>query len=584
MKISQIQIENYRNLNNINIKLNRLVIFIGENNSGKSNLLKAITLPFLNDEIGSVNKNLGWQDISNSAKTKYFKFIQENLDAIKNEELPLEGFIEALPVIKVEVTFEPEDADEYYVHKWINSIDDVNPHYAIRYQFYIENPKDLLTHVSKILSDTDEIENIKMNLLPIEMFKYTIVVPFTGEQVAFNDLAKFKYNALAAERDEFSNKNTQLGSKALVNLLHNKLSEEQKVKVEQSYETFFTNLKEISNLESVFNWQEQSELENAKDFFEKITLLPNMPSMNSLLNNVRLGFGEEYLNTQGLGYRNLVYLLVMMNSLKSTSDIALNILTIEEPEAHLCISNERLLASFINSIVSSSNQTQLFISTHSSEFLNKLELKNVTVVSEGGAFSLESVLKPEQLNYLAKKPNLDFLKFLFSRRCILVEGPTEEMLIKSYLSSQTHSLNDIEVISLHKGFKTMLDIWLRVHQNSSYRIGIIRDFDNEPMAQQKHEAYNVHDNIYVTTTTEYTLEPEFVQTGKNFEKLKNYFVFNHRWSDITTPESLSNKWRGAKANTMLRFCQDFGTGDLESIELPKHISSVLKFLQSGEKK
>ncbi|MDY8164016.1 ATP-dependent nuclease [Bacillus thuringiensis] len=583
MKISQIQIKNYRNLDDINIKVNRLVIFIGENNSGKSNLLKAITLPFVNDEIGSVNKNLGWQDIGNSAKAKYFNFLQENLDSIKNGDISLESFIEALPVIKVEVTFEPEDADEYYVHKWINSIDGTSPHYAISYQFCVENPKDLLTHVSKILSDTDEIENIKMNLLPIEMFKYTIVVPFTKEQVAFNDLTKFKYNALAAERDEFSNKNTQLGSKALVNLLHNKLSEEQKVKVEQSYETFFTNLKEISNLESVFNWQEQSELENATDFFEKITLLPNMPSMNSLLNNVRLGFGEEYLNTQGLGYRNLVYLLVMMNSLKNTSDIALNILTIEEPEAHLCISNERLLTSFINSIVNSSNQTQLFVSTHSSEFLNKLELKNVTVVSEGGAFSLESVLKPEQLNYLAKKPNLDFLKFLFSRRCILVEGPTEEMLIKSYLSLQTRSLNNIEVISLHKGFKTMLDIWLRVHQDSSNRIGIIRDFDDEPKAKESHEAYNIHDNIYVTTTTEYTLEPEFVKTGENFEKLKNYFISNHGWSDITTPEALSDKWRGAKANTMLKFCQDFGTGDLESIELPKHISSVLNFLQSGEK-
>ncbi|QWH15408.1 DUF2813 domain-containing protein (plasmid) [Bacillus mycoides] len=584
MKISQIQIKNYRNLKDINIKVNRLVIFIGENNSGKSNLLKAITLPFLNNEIGSMNKNLGWQDIGYSAKAKYFNFIQENLEYIKNGELLLENFIEALPVITVEVTFEPEDADEYYVHKWINTIDGTSPHYAIRYQFCVENPKDLLTHVSKILSDTDEIENIKMNLLPIEMFKYTIFVPFTQEQVAFNDLTKFKYNALAAERDEFSNKNTQLGSKALVNLLHNKLSEEQKVKVEQSYETFFTNLKEISNLESVFNWQEQSELENATDFFEKITLLPNMPSMNSLLNNVRLGFGEEYLNTQGLGYRNLVYLLVMMNSLKNTSDIALNILTIEEPEAHLCISNERLLASFINSIVNSSNQTQLFVSTHSSEFLNKLELKNVTVVSEGGAFSLESVLKPEQLNYLAKKPNLDFLKFLFSRRCILVEGPTEEMLIKSYLSTQTRSLNDIEVISLHKGFKTMLDIWLRVHQDSPNRIGIIRDFDDEPKAKENHEAYNIHDNIYVTTTTEYTLEPEFVKTGENFEKLKNYFISNHGWSDITTPEALSDKWRSAKANTMLKFCQDFGTGDLESIELPKHISSVLNFLQSGEKK
>ena len=44
-----------------------------------------------------------------------------------------------------------------------------------------------------------------------------------------------------------------------------------------------------------------------------------MPSMNSLLNNVRLGFGDDYLNTQGLGYRNLIYLLVMMNSLEIKS-------------------------------------------------------------------------------------------------------------------------------------------------------------------------------------------------------------------------------------------------------------------------
>ncbi|MGG0435790.1 AAA family ATPase [Priestia megaterium] len=583
MRISHVHIQNYRNLEDINIKLNRLVIFIGENNSGKSNLLKAITLPFLNDEIGNVSKNLDWQDINNSAKTRYFKYIQENLEEIKNGGGNLESFTEVIPMVKVEVTFKPDGPDEYYVHQWTDSIEGETPSYSISYQYRIESPSDLLTHIEKVLKETDTIETIKMNLLPIELYKYFITVSSTGEQVAYSDLANFKYNALAAERDEFSNKNTQLGSKALVNLLHNKLSEEQKVRVEQSYENFFTNLKEISNLEGVFNWQEQSELENAKEFFNEITLLPNMPSMSSLLNNVRLGFGEEYLNTQGLGYRNLVYLLVMMNSLEVNCDIALNILTIEEPEAHLCISNERLLASFINSMVNASNQTQLFISTHSSEFLNKLELENVTVVTEGSAFSLKSEMEDQQLSYLAKKPNLDFLKFLFSRRCILVEGPSEEMLIRSYLSSQTNSLNDIEVISLHKGFTKMLDIWLKVNEQSTYRIGIIRDFDNQTNAQESHEAYNNYDNIYVTTTTEYTLEPEFVKTGENFDMLRTYFTLKHGWSEVDTPESLSDTWRNAKADTMFKFCQDFGRDDLREIELPQHIAKVLKFLLSGEK-
>lgn len=587
MIVSKAHIKGYRNLKDIEIELNRLVIFIGENNSGKSNLLRAITLPFLNDEIGNVSKNLGWHDINNELKNIYFEFISENLERLKTGEVKVEEFINVMPFVSVNVTFLPDGADEYYIHKWINSIDGEEPQYNIEYRYHIENPKELLDHVINILlgKDEDSIEDIKMNLLPIELFKYSIVNPDTKEQVVFNDLINFKYNSLAAERDDFSNKNTQLGSKALVNLLHNKLTDEQKVQVEQSYESFFKDLKEISDLEGVFNWQQYSILDNATDFFDQITLLPNMPSMSSLLNNVRLGFGEEYLHNQGLGYRNLVYLLVMMNSLEVNTEIALNILTIEEPEAHLCISNERLLASFINSIIGSSEKTQLFISTHSSEFLNKLELKNVTVVAEGNAFSLKSVVEQKELDYLAKKPNLDFLKFLFSRRCILVEGPTEEMLIKSYLSLQKNALNDIEVISLHKGFTKILDIWLKVNSGTSHRIGIIRDYDDQPAAQQNHENYNSYNNIYVTTTIEYTMEPEFVSTGENFEKLKLYFNENHGWvdTDINTPMLLSDKWRGAKADTMLKFCQDFGQGHLENIELPRHINRVLKFLQSGVK-
>jgi putative ATP-dependent endonuclease of the OLD family len=584
LKISKVHVQNYRNLKDLEIKLNRVVIFIGENNSGKSNLLKAMTLPFLNDEIGNLSKNLGWQDINNSARERYLTFISNNIEEIRNGSLENEKFIEIIPFVKVEVTFQPDGADEYYVHRWVNSIDGESPHYAIRYQFYVENPKELLEHVEKILKqETDPIENLKMNLLPIEFYKYSITNPSTGEQVTYNELTNFKYNSLAAERDEFSNKASQLGSRALVNLLHSKLSEDDKIRVEKSYGHFFSELKEISNLEGIFNWQRHSGLENAKDFFEDITLMPNMPSMTSLLNNVRLGFRDEYLNTQGLGYRNLIYLFVMINSLEVSQDRALNLLTIEEPEAHLCVSNELMLASFINSIVSSSKKLQIFISTHSPVFINKLEMENVTVVSGGSAFSLKSEMEEEQLDYLAKKPNLDFLKFLFSRRCILVEGPTEEMLIKSYISTQTNSLNDIEVISLHKGFTKMIDIWLRVNLGLTHRLGIIRDFDNQQIAKETHEKYNSYDNIYVATTEEYTLEPEIVNTGSNFEKLKKYFTDKRGWENIDTPELLSNKWREAKTDTMLKFCRDISGSELVGIELPQHISRVLTFLLTGEK-
>ncbi|EGQ3868980.1 AAA family ATPase [Staphylococcus pseudintermedius] len=585
MLISKAFIKGYRNLKEIELELNRMVIFIGENNSGKSNILKAITLPFLNNEIGSVNKNLRWDDINNELKEVYFEFIKSNIEKIMNDQIEISEFQEVVPTVLVRVTFTPKGSDEFFVRKWNNSLDDIEGLYQIEYRYIIENTKQLLEHLKIILDGKtqDDIDKMKLNLLPIEMYRYSVVIPKTNEQVAFTDLSNFKYDSLAAERDDFSQKNTQLGSQALVSLIQNKLGNEQKIKVEASYGRFFEDLKEISNLEGIFNWQENSDIENAKEFFEQISLLPNMPSISSLLNNVKLGIGDEYLHSQGLGYRNLIYLLVMMNSLEVNSEAALNILTVEEPEAHLCISNEKLLTSFINTNINSTDQIQVFISTHSSEFLNKLELKNVTLVKEGKAFSLSSVVKETELDYLAKKPNLDFLKFLFSRKCILVEGPSEEMLIKSYLAYQKNSLNDIEVISLHKGFKSMLDIWLKVNKNTAHRIGIIRDFDNQANAQQEHEKYNKNENILVTTTTEYTLEPEFVNTGSNYEVLKKYFSEEHDWKDIeiNTPQALSNKWRTAKTDIMLKFCQDFGTGDLENIELPKHIDGVLKFLKSG---
>lgn len=585
MKISNINVKNYRNLRSVNIDTNKIVIFIGDNNSGKSNLLRAITLPFINHEIGAFSKNLGWHNLNNDAKEEYYSFIESNLDEIKRGDCKLEEFCSYIPSVSVEVSFTPQDlSEEYYVRNWTNDLETNPPSFSIRYEFKIEEPQDLLNHISGVLQDVDSIESLKMNLLPIEYYKYQIIIPTTNEKVLFSELSYFRYNSLAAERDDFSHKSSHLGSKSLVSLLHSKMTPDDKKKVEQSYETFFNDLKNIGSLEEVFNWQETSEIENAKDFFEQITLLPNIPTMNSLLNNVRLGYGEEYLNSQGLGYRNLIYLFVMLNSLSIERDVALNILTIEEPEAHLSVSNEHLLASFINATMSNNNQLQLFISTHSPEFLNKLELKNVAIVTEGKTYALKKQLEEAQLDYLAKKPNLDFLKFLYSRKCILVEGPTEEMLIKSYLSSQTDQLQDIEVLSIHKGFRGMMDIWLKVNEDSNHRIGIIRDYDNQPKAQKDHEEYNHHSNIYVTTTQEYTLEPEFVKTGKNFEKLKKYFTNEYSWKEIDTAEQLSKKWQKAKTDIMLRFCQDIGSDALKDVEMPSHIRNVIHFLKTGDKK
>lgn len=421
-----------------------------------------------------------------------------------------------------------------------------------------------------------------MNLLPVEYYNYSIKVP-DGSNVSYDALRMFKYEALEAERDDFSKTKNQLGSKFLVDLLKDRLSDQDKLKIEKEYSHFFESLKEISDINDIINWQETSELKDAKKFFSHINILPNMPPMQSILSSVRLGYSEEELSMQGLGHRNLVLLFVLINSLLGKeTDTALNVLTIEEPEAHLCINNTRLMVSFLKAFTDKNKTVQLFYSTHSTEFVNKMNLKNVVVLHNGKAYSFADELEDDDFAYLAKNPNLDLFKLFFSKKCILFEGISEELLIRSYIDSK-ESLSDIEVLSFHKGFEKIMNIWKKVNEGSGNKLGIIRDYDNQPNAKKQHDKYSDDKEICVRTTEYYTLEPEIVNTGDNYKILKNKYGDVFGWNDMTA-EQLTEAWENAKASDMFTICKDLASGELEGFQMPKHIQEVIDFLsqESGE--
>lgn len=580
MKISNVIIENYRNLKHINIELQDVVTLIGENNSGKSNFLRAITLPFLSDDISYTGKNLYWPDFNVDARNQYYQYLLKNQDDIKGDIIDLVQFGMALPKIMVEVTLKPKETELYDVKCLSCEMTKDEIVYKIRYE-YAPRIKEIYDKIKSIVTaetlTKKSIEKIKMNLLPVDLYSYSIFVPGSETKVSFDELRRFKYSTLVAERDDFSFSNEKLGSKSLVKLLQMKLDESSKLEVEKGYSDFFDTIKNFSNMEQVFNWQESSDLKKAKEFFEQINILPNMPPMASILNSVRLGYEGESLSLQGLGHRNLILLMVLMNSLQDRrEELSLDVLTLEEPEAHLCINNIRLMASFIKIFTTDNDGVQLFYSTHNTDFVNKLDLKNVIVMHSGKAYSFETELEETTRGYLAKNPNLDLFKLFFSKKCILVEGITEELLIKAYLES-LGELNDIEVISFHKGYTDIMDIWLKVNENSKNRLGIVRDYDNQETAKSNHEHYNSFPNICVKTTTEYTLEPEIVKTGKNYEILKACYGNLYGWSNMNKDE-LEKDWRTTKSFVMYQICQDMINGDLKNFEMPKHIQEILNFL------
>lgn len=584
MKISRLIIKNYRNLKDVDVQLSDVVALIGENNGGKSNFLRAVTLPFLTDDKGYYGKNLSWLDINDEAKSEYYEFLIEKQKEIISGTITYEEFITRLPIVLVEVQLKVDATEEYYVKNLSYAIEEGGILYGLRYEYKPSKCKEIYDVVKSVLEretiDQNNFKRIKMNLLPTDFYSYSISVPDKGP-VTYDCLQYFKYSSLEAERDEFSRTKEKLGSKSLVKLLQTGLTDEEKLKIEKEYSHFFEELKSVSKMESIFNWQDESELEEAKKFFEHINILPNMPPMQSLLNSIRLGFSDKELAVQGLGYRNLTLLLVLINSLiEKNKETVFNILTIEEPEAHLCINNIRLMTSFLNVFTAKNKGVQLFYSTHSTEFINKMNLDNVVIVHDGKIFSMKNELSRTSLDYLTRNPNMDLFKLFFSKKCLLFEGISEEMLLRAYIDSK-QELSDIELISFHKGFKDITVIWKKLNNGTGNKLGILRDYDNQENAKREHDALSDEKMVCIRTTKEYTLEPEIVKTGNNYNLLKNKYGDKFGWKNLDE-EQLQDAWRNAKALDMLTICKDIENGELVELEMPEHVKEVLDFLNNSQ--
>ena len=572
MRISRVQIDNYRNLKHIDIDLDKIVVLIGENNSGKSNFLRALSIPLTSDDVG-IHKRLSWDDINRENKQKYYDYLLRERMSIINGTMTLDEFSKFIPYVKIQLFFQPDDKEHYNINdilinegEWIG---------GILYKFYVKKPEELFARVQKILANEENELNLQMSLLPIDLYDYTITVPTKDNKVSYDTLSRFSSVNLPAERDNFASNADRLGSRALSDLLRKSMTTESQVKIEKAYTEFFDTVKDEGNLDKVLNWQQYSDIENAQTFFDQINILPNMPQMSSILGGIRLGYAEESMYMQGLGYRNMILMTVLLNSyLNKQRDISFRLMTVEEPEAHLCISNTLLMANLINVFSKKNSYTQIVYSTHNVELVNKVGLDSVIVMKKGEAFSLKNELNINERDYLVSNPNTDIFKLLYSRRTILVEGITEELLIKSYFQTQS-DLNDIKILSFHKGFTKIIDIWKKINKGTENKLGVVRDYDDQPKAQKEHEKRQ-DNNVMVRTTKEYTLETDI--TELNYELIKKHYGDLYGWSNMNSYE-LQKDWREKKADVMIRICHDLINGDLSGFVLPNHIQEIVDFMR-----
>jgi putative ATP-dependent endonuclease of OLD family len=210
----------------------------------------------------------------------------------------------------------------------------------------------------------------------------------------------------------------------------------------------------------------------------------------------------------GKGEQNSVKIKLAMESSADS-----HLILIEEAENHLSYSNLNALISHISDRCGS---RQLLITTHSSFVLNKLGIESVILFQRGKATTLKGLNKGTH-DYFMRLPGHDTLRLILSKRTILVEGPSDELIVQAAFRKQYGKLPlemGVDVISVRAlAFKRFLDI----AQLLDTEVAVITDNDGKPaQLANKYKDYvgKAHIRILYDSDGQYqTLEPQLLKAN-----------------------------------------------------------------------
>lgn len=166
-----------------------------------------------------------------------------------------------------------------------------------------------------------------------------------------------------------------------------------------------------------------------------------------------------------------------------------NFILLEEPENHLSHMN---LTRLIKYIEEHRDGLQVFISTHSSYVLNKLSIAKLCLV--GADYIRLKDIAPAVADKIKRLPGYDTLRAVLANKVILVEGPSDELILKKLYLSKHAKLPEedgIEVLVVRGlGFETYLEIVKEIGIHAH----VLKDNDGDYQAnveayQDKYKAY-----------------------------------------------------------------------------------------------
>jgi putative ATP-dependent endonuclease of OLD family len=204
-------------------------------------------------------------------------------------------------------------------------------------------------------------------------------------------------------------------------------------------------------------------LKNAQDFLSisNLNVKSDIHSKTLFENSSQVTYGDsngflpEHLN--GLGYMNILYLLLEIERKKDVfekKDNSINLLFIEEPEAHTHPQMQYVFAKNIKEVLKKINNLQTLITSHSSHIVShsnfedirylKLEDNNVVIKNFHTELKNKYSKEPENFTFLEQYLNIQSAELFFASKVIFIEGVTERMLLPFFIQQFDREQVEIE--------------------------------------------------------------------------------------------------------------------------------------------
>ena len=472
MYISRIYIKNYRNFQEIDIHLkDGVTCIIGENNTGKTNLLRALRL-VLDNDFPSTHRQLMEQDVFAKAD-----FRQPNQVIVSVEFRDFSDCINS----------------EALICAWkVGELDVARLTYRFRPKQSTINKNTSNEEIETLSLDTDYEPRIvgggNKDPKTLEWHEEY------GESIRFSDLQSFKLEFLKDIRDVLQDLQRDRVS-PLRKLIRIKDKDIPKDELIETIRNANTTVASHEVFRSANENIQQAFASTVGEAFEDIHLKLGMaePSYPAILRSLNILFQSNLVQNQdfdisrnGLGLNNLIYITMILEAFEqriNTTDIAGQLLLIEEPEAHLHPQLQRTLFDVL-----SKKSSQVILTSHSTHISSQAPLESLVSFTNSHSgtvahrMALSSKLEDKELKDLERYLDATRSTLLYARKVMLVEGPAELFLIPKMIEAVREINLDRRGISVIPIYGTHFDSYAKLFSEDGLpmKCAIIADGDQCP--------------------------------------------------------------------------------------------------------